>query len=208
MYVPAPFAENRPDVLRAFVRDHPFATLVSTTADGEPFASHLPLLLDEDEGPHGTLLGHLARPNEQADHLAAGRPVLAVFHGPHAYVSPRWYQSAPAVPTWNYAVVHARGNPRRIDDPSEVRALLDRTTRAFEPADGGWTPDGLPDPYLAAMTGGIVGFAVRITQVRGKFKLLQNRPAADRNGAIAALTLGTPEERATADVMRSWLARV
>jgi transcriptional regulator len=211
MYVPAPFVEDRPDVLHAFIREHPFATLVTADAAGVPLVSHLPLLLPHDPpglqntpGGPAVLIGHLAKANAQVEHLSARRPVLAVFHGPHAYVSPRWYQTSPAVPTWNYSAVHVYGTARRVDDPAELRDLLDRTVRAFEPTHGGWTTDGLPDPYLRSMTAGICGFAFAIDRIEGKFKLSQNRPAADRAGVIARLAEGTSEERAVAHAMRPW----
>ena len=201
MYIPAPFAETRTDVLHVLVREHPFATLVTTDGAGVPVATHLPLLLDADRGPNGVLLGHFAKGNEQVAALGIGRAAMAVFHGPHAYVSPRWYETSPAVPTWNYSAVHAYGVVRRIDDPAELRALLDRTAAAFEPAVGGWTADGLSEAYLRSMTAGIVGFVFEIERLEGKFKLSQNRPAADRAGVIANLSLGMPEDKAVAAAM-------
>ena len=201
MYIPAPFAETRVHALHAFVRAHPFATLVSTGDDGLPFASHLPLLLDGDRGANGTLVGHVARPNPQAAHLSAGREVLAVFHGPHAYVSPTWYQTAPAVPTWNYAVVHARGVPRVVDGPAEVRALLETTVRAFEAPGSPWSMDALPERYLESMAASVVAFELSIARIDGKFKLSQNRQPADRAGVIEALRTGDAERRAVAALM-------
>jgi transcriptional regulator len=204
MYIPAPFAETRPHVLHAFVREHPFASLVTTDADGVPIVTHLPLLLDRDDarGPNGRLIGHLAKANEQVTHLSAGGPVLAVFHGPHAYVSPRWYKTSPAVPTWNYSAVHVYGSARPIHGPAEVREVLDQTTRAFEPVESGWTTAGLSDAYLRSMTAGIVAFDIEIERIEGKFKLSQNRSPADRAGVVANLSAGTAEEKAVADGMR------
>lgn len=201
MYIPAPFAETRVDVLHGFVRAHPFATMVTTGDDGLPFATHLPLLLDAGRGPHGTLCGHVARPNPQAADLAAAREVLAVFHGPHAYVSPTWYATAPSVPTWNYAVVHAYGVPRVVDDPAAVRDLLEAAVRAFEAPGSPWTTSDLPARYLESMTAGVVAFELPIQRLEGKFKLSQNRPQADRDGVIAALGSRDAEARAVAGMM-------
>ncbi|HEX8912324.1 MAG TPA: FMN-binding negative transcriptional regulator [Humisphaera sp.] len=207
MYVPPAFAESRPAVLHELIRANPFATLVSTGDAGAPVVTHLPLLLDADRGPHGTLVGHVARVNEHAALIAAGRPVLAIFHGPHAYVSPRWYATSPSVPTWNYAVVHAAGTPRALSDEDDARRVLEAVTRAFEPAEGGWTMDGLSPAYVRSMTAGIVAFEVPIDRLEGKFKLSQNRPAADRAGVVAALSAGAAGDRDTAALMASLAAR-
>ena len=134
--------------------------------------------------------GHLARANPQAADLDwQGGEALAIFSGPHAYVSPGWYEAGPAVPTWNYASVHAYGAARAIDDPEWLRDLLRRLSErheAREPAP--WSMDGLPEPYVAiGMLKGIVGFEIAVTRLEGKFKLSQNRPAADRPRIIAAL---------------------
>ncbi|MDB5297327.1 MAG: regulatory protein [Phycisphaerales bacterium] len=201
MYIPAPFAEIRPDVLHALMREHPFATLVTTDAAGLPSATHLPLLLDPGRGPHGTLIGHIARPNPQAAALAAGRVALAMFHGPHAYVSPTWYATAPAVPTWNYAAVHAYGVPRVVEDPAGVRALLETTVKAFEAPGSNWSIDGLPPQYLESMTAGVVAFEMPVDRLEGKFKLNQNRSTADRAGVSAALANGDAQAKATVKLM-------
>jgi transcriptional regulator len=158
-------------------------------------------LLDANRGPNGTLVGHLARPNPQAAHLAAGRPVLAIFHGPHAYVSPAWYQTVPAVPTWNYVVVHARGVPTVMHDATRVHELLDVTVRAFEAPGSAWAASGLPEQYLSTMARGVVAFELPVDRLEGKFKLSQNRPPADRAGVIAALQAGDAEARAVAALM-------
>src|SRR5689334_18884659 len=134
MYVPSAFAETRTDVLQAFIRQHAFATIVSVgAASGAPEASHVPVVLRADRGRLGTLQFHLAKPNAHGDVLAHGSEVLALFHGPHGYISPTWYAtSAPAVPTWNYAVVHARGTPHAMTDDAELEAHLRELVAAFE----------------------------------------------------------------------------
>ena len=187
MYLQRHFAEDDPAVLHAFMGRHGFALLV-TTVDGEPFANHLPLLHQAEGGEFGVLLGHMARPNPQWRGFAAGTPALAVFHGPHAYVSPSWYASEPAVPTWNYAVVHAYGTPRVVDDHDATLAILERLVAVHE--------KGLPEPWSLDRVGaefrdtqirGIVAFEMPIDRLEGKFKLSQNKSPADRQGVTKAL---------------------
>ena len=200
MYIPAHFAMSEPAACHDLMRAHAFATLVTTDDTGLPFATHLPLLLDAGEGPQGTLYGHVARPNEQWRHLEAGRPALAIFNGPHAYVSPRWYAAQPNVPTWNYVAVHASGHARLITEPDAMTALMDRISRTYEGEQ--WTVAGLPPAYMAGMQRGIVGFAIAIERLEGKAKLSQNRNAADRAGAMAGLRAqGDAASQAIADLM-------
>jgi transcriptional regulator len=187
VYVPRPFAESDLGRLHATLRGSPFATLVSVL-DGELFATHVPLLLDEGRGPLGTLLGHVAGANPHVRALAGPAPALAIFRGPHAYVSPRWYAGSPNVPTWNYVAVHARGVPRRIDEPARVRALLARTAAQFEAgAAEPWSLEAVPAEWAAGMQRAIVAFELPIERLEGKAKLSQNKNAADRAGVIAAL---------------------
>jgi transcriptional regulator len=182
MYRPAEFREDDRGALYALIRAHGFATLV-TVADGAPFASHLPLLLDE---AHGALLGHVARANPQWRHFGPGEAV-AIFQGPHGYVSPSWYATAPAVPTWDYVAVHAYGRPRVIEDPAAVRRLLARLVASAESAlPAPWSLD-LPEDFLARMVHGIVAFEMPLDRLAGKRKLSQNRSPADRAGVVAGL---------------------
>ena len=131
MYLPRHFEEDRIEILAEFLRDHPFATLVSLAGDGL-IATHLPLLWDAEPTPFGTLTGHFARPNPHGREARAEVESLAIFHGPHAYVSPSWYASkrehGKVVPTWNYTAVHAYGSLRTIDDPQWLRAFVTRLT--------------------------------------------------------------------------------
>jgi transcriptional regulator len=203
MYVPKHF--EAPDVAwcHALIEREPFATLVGVDEAGAPFATHLPVLLDPAPAPRGTLLAHVARANPQWRLFAPGRPVLVVFAGAHAYVSPSWYEEHPAVPTWNYVTVHAYGVPRVLDDPSRVRGLIERLVRAFEdgrPAP--WRIDGLPDAYVQGMMRGIVAFEIPIDRLEGKAKLSQNRSTGDRARVRAALeTADDASARAVADLM-------
>jgi transcriptional regulator len=186
MYIPLAFRVDAPEALHEFMRRHSFATLV--TGGAEPFATHLPLLLDASRGPHGTLVGHFARPNPhwQLDHQHNGS--LAIFHGPHAYVSPSWYRSgAPAVPTWNYATVHAAGRISVIEDAAYVADLLERMVRVYE-ADRPqpWT-NPLPPEVNEKLIAAVVAFEMPIDRLEGKFKLGQNRKREDQVGAIEGL---------------------
>ena len=136
--------------------------------DGELFATHVPLLLDADRGAHGTLLGHVAAENRHHEAFDGRTPALAIFHGPHAYVSPRWYApGVPHVPTWNYVAVHAAGPLVRIDAADRVLALLARLSAEFEPAEGGWTPGGVPGPYVDKLASRIVAFEMPIERIEG-----------------------------------------
>ncbi len=205
MHVPPAFAENDPALLHGLMDAHPFATLVSVV-EGLPFATHLPLLLDPAASPRGTLSGHVARANPHWRTFDGAAPALAIFHGPHAYVSPSWYVTFPAVPTWNYAVVHAIGRPRLVEDPAALSALVDRTVETFERArEDRWRP-ALPEGYREKMLKGIVGFTLEIERIEGKLKLSQNKPQADREGVIRALeSSGHPDAAALAALTRSRL---
>src|SRR4051812_7081427 len=125
MYVPPHFAESDPAKLHAFIEGHGFGLLVSQVG-GVPFASHLPFVLDRTAGPHGTLVGHMARANPHWRELG-GQTALAVFAGPHAYVSPTWYEAENVVPTWNYVAVHATGRASVVEDASAVLDILRRS---------------------------------------------------------------------------------
>lgn len=209
MYIPEHFAMTDRVVCHETIRSNGFGDLVSLDADGQPLVSHIPFWLDGERGANGTLVGHLAAGNPQVRSLSSGRAVLAVFHGPHAYVSPGWYAVQPAVPTWNYVVVHARGIPRLVLEPMAVREGLERLVTANEAVAGsGWKIDRLPDDYLAEMIRQIVMFEVPIDQLEGKAKLSQNRSAEDRAGVIAALERsGDPSARAVASAMKSSSSR-
>jgi transcriptional regulator len=203
MYVPEAFAETRAEVLHDLMRRFSFGTLISTGPDGI-VATHLPFLLDEGRGQRGTLLGHFARANPHWRSLDPTKEVLAIFQGPHAYVSPSWYTTAPAVPTWNYAVVHCYGRPRLIEDPAQVRDVLTKTVTAYESGmTQPWRIDSLPSLYAQNMAAAVVAFEIDITRLEGKWKLNQNRSAADRDGVIAALAQqDDPMARQVAQLMR------
>jgi transcriptional regulator len=202
MYVPKHFAETDVARLHALMRAHTFATLVSTI-DGAPFATHVPLLLDAERGLLGTLVGHVARANPHWQAFDGSRPALAIFHGPHAYVSPRWFASTPNVPSWNYEVVHASGTPQRQGDPAAVRALLERSAAVFEAgAVEPWTLASVTADYVTGMQRGIVAFEIPIERLEGKRKLSQNKAVTDRAGIAAGLRAeGRADEIAIAAAM-------
>ncbi len=188
-------------MLAAFIGRHGFATLI-TSVDGTPFATHIPLLLDAARGPHGTLVGHVARANPHWRHFGRGE-ALAVFTGPHAYVSPAWYATGPAVPTWNYAAVHAYGTPAVLTDQAAVRALLARMVATYEAgAATPWSMSTLPEEFVTRMVRAIVAFEMPLARVEGKWKLGQNRSGEDRVRTIAALrATGAPDGVALAALM-------
>ena len=204
VYLPPAFTEARPEVLIAHLERHDFALLVSSGPAGL-VASHIPFLVERD-GDALHLLGHLARPNPQVAELgrAGGGEVLTIFSGPHAYISPGWYANGPAVPTWNYADVHAYGTLRLIDDKEWLRMVLRRLSDRHEAGSAApWRMEDLPEAYMAGMIRGIIGLDIAVSRLEGKFKLSQNRPAADRPGILAALEArGDDDAVAVARLMR------
>jgi transcriptional regulator len=201
MYVPDHFAAGDLAGLQDFIDAHPFAALVTVGPDG-PFATHVPVLLDRARGASGTLVAHVARANPHWQ-VMAGADLLTIFTGPHAYVSPRWYQNpAKSVPTWNYTAVHVRGRAEVIDDAVRVRKIVTVLAARFEPAQQGWAVDGADQTMLNAMLRGIVGIEIPIDRIIGKFKLSQNRPAADRRSVVQALQASAhDDDRALAAFM-------
>lgn len=186
MYVPPHFANHDPVEIAAFMRRHSFATVV--THDGSaPFASHVPVLHHAEPGPHGRILAHIARANPQWRHFENSQEVLVMFHGPHAYISPAWYQAAPAVPTWNYAAIHAYGLPRIINDHSVLAGMLEELVETHERGRENRWSGVLPAEYRDKMLGGIVGFEIEVTRIEAKYKLGQNRSAGDIQGVVSAL---------------------
>jgi transcriptional regulator len=190
MYLPAHFAESRPEVLHAALLAHPLGLLITHGSDGLA-ANSVPFMLDAARGPHGTLIAHVARANPVWRH-AAGTEVLVVFQGPQAYISPGWYATKAAtgkvVPTWNYVMVQARGRLRTIEDGAALHALVSRLTDTHEAAQRRpWAVGDAPADYIEAMLKAIVGIEIELIALTGKWKVSQNRPAADREGVAAGL---------------------
>jgi transcriptional regulator len=201
MYLPTHFEERRPEVLHALIRREPLGLLV-THGDAGLQANPVPFLLELQTGPQGMLRAHVARANplwREAD----GTEVLVVFQGPQAYVSPNWYPSkaehGKAVPTWNYVTVQARGRLRAIEDPAWLRAFLTTLTATHEaPQPRPWTLEEAPADYIDKLLGAIVGLELEVRSLVGKWKVTQNRPAADREGVAHALAAQGGEAAAMA----------
>jgi transcriptional regulator len=208
MYNPPSFAEHDPGVLHEFIEAHPFGALV-TTSQGGLFATHLPLVLDRTRGELGSLAGHVARANPHHELAEEGAEALVLFTGPDAYVTPAWYPSKAAhgkvVPTWNYVAVHAHGTLRWVRDPQALRRHLERLTAAHEGTrPQPWSIDDAPAGYVDAMLGAIVGLEIEITRLDGKWKMSQNRSAADVQGVIDGLARsGDSREREAAEIVRA-----
>jgi len=204
VYVPEHFAARDRAAVARLLHDHPFATLV-TPAHPEPVVTHLPLLHIADREPHGSLLGHFARANPHAE-SAAGIESFAIFHGPHAYVSPSWYMApAAAVPTWNYVVAHVHGTIELAADAAATRSILDALIKRFESGRTAPWSLGLEAGQLDAMVRAIVGFRLVIRRVDAKFKLSQNRLPGDRTRVMDALAAeGGADGAATAAWMRAY----
>jgi transcriptional regulator len=201
LYTPRHFGVDDRARATRLIDDFPFATLVTATS-GEPAISHLPLLWDPHDETRGVLLGHCARANP---HWQVARNVasVAVFHGPHAYVSPSWYaEPAKAVPTWNYATVHAHGTLEAIEDPAATRGVLDTLVARFEGARAAPWTFAMPARERDAMIGAIVAFRIRVHRLDAKFKLSQNRSAIDRAGVVAGLDA---EPHADSHATAAWM---
>jgi transcriptional regulator len=204
MYVPPAFQQTDRSTLHALIRTNPLGMLV-TVSGGVPNANHLPFLLS-DAGHFGTLRGHVARANgvwKGADNT----PALVVFHGSDGYISPAWYptksETGKVVPTWNYAVVHARGTIRVIDDVAWLRDHVTSLVAEHESTrDRPWSVADAPADYIEAMLGAIIGIEMPIAELVGKWTLSQNRSDADREGVLRGLTTERPQAVALADSMR------
>ena len=208
MYTPRHFQLEDHEAIAEVMSSHSFGTLV-TTFDGEPQATHLPFVFDPDRGQYGTLVSHMARANPQWQQFARygseGGMALAIFQGPHSYISPTWYgDTEPAVPTWNYVAVHAYGRPLILDDPSAVRALLDQLVDTNE---AGLTPPwklSQADGYVERMMRAIVAFEIPLERLEAKAKLSQNKSDEMRLGAADALEAqGWPDSAEVARLMRA-----
>jgi transcriptional regulator len=176
LYRPTHFRVDDEPALLAFIEAHGFGTLVSAGARGLD-VSHIPFVPERGADGRIRLLAHVARANAQWEALAEATHVVAIFEGPHAYVSPTWYAEHPSVPTWNYAVVHAHGRVRLMEEAG-LRALLERLSRTYEAGrPNAWRLSDQPEEYIARMLRAIVGFELEVERLEGKFKLSQNRPA-------------------------------
>lgn len=191
MYIPSSNTEDDLETLHNLMRAYNFATLI-TSHNGTPFATHAPFLVDSTRGPYGTLVGHIALANPQWQYFTTADEVLVIFQGPHAYISPSWYTGEFNVPTWNYAVAHAYGTPKIVEDLSTIQQMLEQLVANHESA--------RPQPWTFAwserhinLTKAIVAFEIEITRLEGKFKLSQNRSQTDQQGVVNGLKDSTFE---------------
>jgi len=191
MYTPKHFEQPRTEVIHELMRARSLATLVTLTSTGLE-ANHIPLHLVDTPAPFGTLQGHVARANPLWKDFKKEVEVLAIFHGPDSYITPSWYatkqETGKVVPTWNYAVVHAYGTLRIIDDATWVRAQLEALTAHNEAGFAHpWAVSDAPHEYTEKLIGSIVGFEIIITRLSGKWKVSQNQPAQNQASVIAGL---------------------
>jgi transcriptional regulator len=208
MYIPKFNEEKRVPVMRALVAAHPLATLVTMGAAGL-FATHLPLLLENDGSEFGLLRGHVARANAQWKEFSPEIDSLAIFSGPQHYISPNWYagkeEHGKEVPTWNYAVVHAYGPLKVIEDEQWLLAFVSHLTDVHEAATSPapWKVTDAPHDYIQAMLKAIVGIELPIRRLEGKWKVSQNKTEKDREGVVEGLTkLDTPESLRMKDLVK------
>ena len=209
MYLPAHFNETRTDVLHALMRARPLCTLV-TQCDSGLIANHLPVQTLDEPAPLGCIRGHIARANPLWREYRSATEALAIFQGPHTYISPSFYPSkektGEVVPTWDYAVVHAGGTLRFIDDAGWLRRFVAGLTQTHEkPRSQPWGIDDAPAPYIEKMLNLIVGFEFSILSLAGKWKVSQNRPQADRQSVIRHLqSANDPDSREIAAMLAAW----
>jgi transcriptional regulator len=207
MYIPKAFEEIRIPVIHALIESQPFGSLITMGSSGL-LASHVPMVLETEGSPLGVLKCHLSRANAQWKEFAREVEALAIFAGPHHYISPSWYpetvETGRAVPTWNYAVAHAYGQLRVVEDADWLRANVEALTNIHEaemPAP--WKVTDAPADYVSTMIRGIVGLELTITRLEGKWKASQNRPERDRLGVIEGLAeIDTESSRAMQTMVR------
>lgn len=190
MYTPPAFRDDDDASIRATIRAARLANLITATTDG-PMATPLPLYLDESEGDHGVLYGHIAKANPQWQATPIG-DALAIFMGPEAYVTPSWYatkqETGKVVPTWNYVTVHAHGPVEFFDDAERLAGVVTRLTDLHEtPRPKPWAVSDAPADFIAAQLKGIVGLRIPVRRFEGKRKMSQNRAQSDRAGVAAGL---------------------
>lgn len=202
MYTPRAYAQDDLATMHAAIRAWSFGTLITHGETGTN-VTHLPFLLHADDGTQGTLITHLARANPQIDDLRAGAPAVAVFQGPHAFISPSWYENQLTFPTWNYTAVHVRGRPEVIEDAQRIHDVLVETVATYDTGPARtWTLEGMPAQTTLSRMGAIAAVRLPIGHIEGKWKLNQDKSIADRLGVIAALLRqADPQSHAVADLI-------
>lgn len=205
MYIPKHF-EGSDAIGREIMQAHSWALLMTADEHGAPFATHLSLLWQDDGSPHGSLIGHMARANAHWKLFARDAESLALFWGPHAYVSPTWYAPGVKVPTWNYVTVHAYGRPQIIEETEGAIDVLGKLAVAYEgTGEESWSLRQLPPGNAEAQTRGIVAFRMALSRVGTKIKLSQNRDLEDRKRVIAKLEESDSQD---AQATATWMKRV
>lgn len=195
IYVPKFFDTQELKEILPIIESYPFATVISTDQNSEPFFSHIPLLVNASNGNSFSLLGHVSKNNPQANHFKSSPKAHIIINGPHTYITPRWYKSGRDVPTWNYVAIHISGNVRIIDDAEGLIGILSSLSKKFESgSENPWSfelPEDLHDSKK--LTQAIVGFEISVTKIEPKFKLSQNRGEQDRKGVIQGLSSRTDD---------------
>ncbi|SFE79281.1 negative transcriptional regulator, PaiB family [Bacillus sp. OV194] len=198
MYIPKPFEINDEEMMFDVIEQYSFATVISQH-EGAPFATHLPLVLDREKR---MLYGHFARPNHQWKDIEQQK-VLVIFQGPHGYVSPSWYETREAVPTWNYVTVHVYGEIQVIQDEQEMAETLFSMVKQYEDPESSYDVNDLDPHYISGMQKGIVGFRLAVTSMEGKAKLSQNHPLIRQQMVMEKLSKQPGEnERRIAELMK------
>ena len=205
MYTPPQFEQPHIEVMHKLMSQYPLASLITINANCIE-ANHIPLHLSVEEGEFGVLRGHIARANPVWKDFATDTETLAIFHGPDAYISPSWYATKPAlgkvVPTWNYAVVHAYGVLRIVDDAAWVRTQLEALTQQHEDNfPHPWAVSDAPEEFTEKLTGMVVGIEMLITRISGKWKVSQNQPLQNQKSVIEGLN--TNGQNAMAELVKS-----
>lgn len=209
MYIPRSTAETDLTVLHALLRSHPLGCWVTQSHDGL-LANHIPFLLDPTRGDYGTLVAHVARANPVWHTFSQEVPSLVIFQGADTYITPSWYPSkaehGQTVPTWNYAVVHAHGMPRAIEDAAWLHNQVQALTTAHEATQPQpWAVADAPPAFVERLLAAIVGIEIPIARLEGKWKVSQNRPAADQQGVVAGLQgVGSEEAAAMAALVEHY----
>lgn len=206
LYIPQAHRVEDRAFLHEFMEEFSFVDLITT----EPTLriTHIPVFLDRASGAYGTIFGHVAAQNPQSRTFDGAHHTVIVFRGPHGYISPTWYAKSDVVPTWNFAVVHAAGRPRAITEPTKGRGVLERLIDKFERrAKSDYALSRLTDSYVSGMMRNIVPFEMEILALEGKFKLGQERSAADKQGVLNHLRESAGRERSLYEVTDAFYKR-
>ena len=188
MYIPKQFVEENLQRIHATMRDNSFATVITQQVDTAPEITHMPLLLDADRGDWGTLVGHFAAANPPSTRLESQTSV-AVFHGPHTYISPVWYQGEKVVPTWNYVAIHATGTARLVSDPTRSLEIVSRYVESYESSQTDrWQPTAADKTYMEKILVGVTAFEIEIEKLEACFKLSQHHSSDRRERVVDGLT--------------------